>query len=542
MLRLHRRATGVFCILILLLTTMIYRIYFIDASDYITMAANVQGKYRLDVATTRGMIYDRNMKPLVGNEFKYVAAVMPTPQAATALLEVTSEDQKPATLQRLSEGYPFATTIPDSNLYADGIDVFRIPQRFGSKTVAQYASHLIGYLGDDGSGVAGLERAYDDQLKEAGGGIGIVYQMDAAGRMMESTAVGVERTNESTTAGVVLTIDRDIQTVVQSALAAGCEKGAAVVMDVSTGEILAMASLPVFDQNDIAASLESTDAPFVNRAISGYNIGSVYKLIVASAALEYGISQSYEYECKGLVDIGGQVFRCNNNAVHGATDMQRALEVSCNCYFINLAQQIPQQQLLSTSENMGFGRSVELADGLFTQPGNMPEVAELINPAAYANLSFGQGSSMASPLQISGAISTLANSGLSVTPKLVRGFTPDGLELTDATPRYQSNRIISAKTSETIQKLMVQVVEKGSGKPAKPAIGSAGGKTSSAQTGQMVGDGDDEIEIVHAWFGGFYPADNPRYSITVMVEGGVSGEHVAAPIFKQIADGISKIN
>lgn len=536
---MYRRITAVFCFIIIMLTAIIYRVYYINATDYISMAAQVQGKYRVTAATTRGIIYDRNLRSLVNNQYRYVASVLPTPQAATALLATVEETQRLPLLDRLSEGLPFAMQVDNSNIFADGVDLFRVPERYGD---IRYAPHLIGYLGDGGVGVAGIERAYDDLLAEAGGEISVLYQMDAAGRTMDENAVAVERTNEEPVGGVVLTLDRDMQQAVQKALEAGCERGGAVVLDVATGDILAMASLPVYDQNDIAASLEDPATPFVNRATSGFNIGSVFKLLVAAAALENDVSRYHEHECKGYIEVGGHVFRCNNDAVHGVCDMERALEVSCNSYFISLAQLLPPEDVVALVKNLGLGSASELAPGIYTAAGNLPDPSELEGPAVYANFSFGQGSSLASPLQMAQAVAAIANGGLAVTPRLVSGQTSDGLNLTEPRPIYAPNRVLDEKTAEVMQEMMIAVVEEGSGKPARPVSGGAGGKTSSAQTGQMIADPEnpgEEKEIVHAWFAGFAPAENPQYSIVVFVEDGESGERVAAPIFKQIVDNIS---
>jgi len=137
------------------------------------------------------------------------------------------------------------------------------------------------------------------------------------------------------------------------------------------------------------------------------------------------------------------------------------------------------------------------------------------------------------------AVATIANGGRSIEPRLVMGITPDGLMITQPTTIFASNQVISERTAREMQDILIAVVETGSGWPARPIRGGAGGKTSSAQTGRF---DDDGVEEVHAWFAGFYPAQNPRYSIVVFVEGGVSGERVAAPIFRQIADGIAGIS
>jgi len=529
---MRQRIIAVFCVITVLMTTVIYRIYYINASDYLTTAAAVQGKYRVDIATSRGGIYDRNMKPLVNTGSSWVAAVLPTPQAATALLEVETEENRPALLERLSGVKPFAMRVENQNIYAQGVDVFQVPVRYSEGI----APHLIGYLGGDGmGGVAGIEKACNQLLVDEGSRVWATYEVDAAGQALHGTGADIHRVNEEGKGGVVLSLDKDIQLIAQNALSSGWDKGAVVVMDVATGDILAMASIPAFDPNDIASSLEREDAPFINRAISGYNIGSVFKVVVAAAALENNISPYHQYECEGYVDIGGQVFRCNNHAVHGTLDMERALEVSCNTYFIHLAREVGPEYILALCEHMGLGSAAQLAPGLYTQPGNLPGAAELANPAGLANFGFGQGSSLATPLQMAQVVSAIAGGGKAVTPRLVRGVTLDGATLSEQTPIYTANQLISPGTAATVRDMMVAVVSEGSGKQAASLKGGAGGKTSSAQTGQMA----EDKEIVHAWFAGFYPAEQPRYSIVVFCEGGESGENVAAPIFKQIADGIA---
>lgn len=531
---MQKRVVGVFCAVTFTLTILIYRVYYIGASDYLTMASAGQGGYNLPIATTRGMIYDRNMRGLVNNAYEYVAAVLPSPAAAAAILPVMPEDERTGVVQKLSETMPFALKLPTNEVYAAGVDVFRVPQRYGGY---QYAPHIIGYLGGDGvTGVAGIEKSYDAQLKEAGGKVNCTYRMDAAGHVMKAAAMSVQRENESPLSGVSLTLDRDIQRIAQDALAAGCEKGAAVVLDVASGDILAMASIPVFDQTDIAASLDSADSPFISRAVSGYNIGSVFKLVVSAAALEKGFSPDREHRCEGYVDVGGVVFRCNDNAIHGLRDMQGALQVSCNTYFITLAGEIGPDYLLNFCRNAGLGESIALAPGMQTQSGNLPDEAELMNPAALANFGFGQGSSLATPLQMATFVAAAAGGGQSSMPTLVRGFTDDGENILDVREPFASNRLMSKRTADTVKKLMIGVITDGSGRTAAPRTGGAGGKTSSAQTGVFV----DGKEVVHAWFAGFYPAEIPKYSIVVFVEGGVSGEHVAAPIFKKIADGLAE--
>jgi len=477
------------------------------------------------------------MRLLVNNQSRFVASVLPTPQAMSELYRVLPEDERYAVLERMRGGLPFALELDTMDINAVGLDVFEVPERFG---LQQIAPHVVGYLSDEGrSGVAGIERAFDEVLREKGAGVSASFQMDAMGRTMQGGGTVIERHNMTGTGGVVLTLDANIQLIAQRALADGAERGAAVVMDVHTGDMLAMASVPAFDQKDIAASLESPYSPFVNRATSGYSIGSVFKGVIAAAALESGFSPSRSYECRGYINVDGQIFRCNNLAGHGVLDMSRAMQVSCNPYFISLGLQLDPALLLIISRNLGLDASLELAPGMLSQRGNLPDLDELSSPAGLGNFSFGQGSSLATPLQMAQMMAVFANQGSSVTPRLVEGLTENGISLSQSAPRFASTSVLSPQTAEIMRQIMVDVIELGSGWPAAPIYGGAGGKTSSAQTGQWeVDEYGQPIEIVHAWFVGFYPAQEPRYSIAVFVEGGRSGEHVAAPIFKQITDGI----
>ena len=140
-------------------------------------------------------------------------------------------------------------------------------------------------------------------------------------------------------------------------------------------------------------------------------------------------------------------------------------------------------------------------------------------------------------MQIACLVSAIANGGGAITPRLVAGSTVDGTSLTSPTAVYSPRPVFLPEAAEQVRRMMVSVVEEGSGKNAKPQRGGAGGKTASAQTGQYL-DGE---EVVHAWFAGFYPAEEPRYTIVVFCEGGDSGGDRACPVFKEIADGIAAL-
>jgi penicillin-binding protein 2 len=335
----------------------------------------------------------------------------------------------------------------------------------------------------------------------------------------------------------VLSIDRDFQQVAEQALSGYGGPAAAVVMDIWTGEIRAMASWPTYDQNNVAAALSAQDGSLLNRALCAYNVGSSFKLAVAAAALEMGVPADMSYTCPGSITVEDTVFHCHNLAGHGTVDMTEAVQRSCNVYFIKLARDIGGKSVLNMDRKLGFGSATRLANGMTGADGSLPTAQQLVG-GELANFSFGQGKLTATPLQLAAMAASIANGGELLTPQLVLGTTADGQSLTEPAAVYAPNRAISADTAQTLQRMMVQVVEQGSGGKAKPQRGGAGGKTASAQTGRMDQMGQ---EVVHAWFVGIYPANMPRWSVVVLCEGGGSGGDTAAPIFRQICDGIAQL-
>ena len=526
-----RRAVGVYAALVLIFTGMICRVYALSMGGALASAANTQSAFVLDVDNTRGVIYDCNLKPLVGTEVRKLAAVQPSPEAFTALAE--AGEQVPA---GASQTTPYLLPV-EEEVYATGVEMIDAVERYGDE---QLAPHIVGYLNPEKTnGAAGIEMAYDDLLKQYDGSLKLRYTLDAAGHTLTLNPPEVLRDNYKSEGGVALTLDADFQRIAQRAMK-GVEKGAAVVMDVATGDIKASVSVPAYDANDLAASLQDPDSPFVNRAFSQYNVGSTFKLVVAAAALESGVSRYERYTCEGYADVGGHIFYCHWRNGHGNIDLKKAIEISCNPFFIHLGLETGGKNIVSMAREIGFTRAAQFTDDIRTQSGTLPSDAELESDAAVANLSFGQGSLTATPIQIAQMVSTTANGGFAVTPRLVEGFTDDGKTYYEHTAAYAPSRVFSKRTSDILRETLVNNVEVGSGVKAKPTVAGvgAGGKTASAQTGIYLEPGVEESEVVHAWFAGYFPADTPKYAVVVLVEDGKSGEDTAAPIFRKIADGI----
>lgn len=526
---MEKRVVSAYVVILGLATVMILRLAELGGGGELKAAAASQSVYTLTVGQERGIIYDRNMKPLVGSSSKTVLSVAPGPETLGSLKALLPEEEFMQDLGLLESGKPVLLVTDAPPKSARGVEAFSIPVRYARE---QTAPHVIGYLSDEGEGVTGIEKGYDQLLQAYGGQVKTKYLVDARGGVLGGEVYQIEDSRSPDKGGVVLTLDRDVQKLAERA-AQSIEKGAVVVMDAATGEILAMVSRPDYDVNNVAAALDDPDGPLFNRAVAAYNVGSTFKLCVAAAALESGIGTSLDYFCGGYYELGEVRYHCHKRDGHGQITMVEAICQSCNPYFINLGQRVGAQRLYNMAYAMGFGSAARLAEGITSSPGSLPPVSR-IGSGELANLSFGQGRLTATPVQLAQMYAVIANGGMSVTPTLCRGTTLDGAHLTPET-LSPSRRVISEKTAATLRELLGGVVTDGSGKRAAPQYLSAGGKTASAQTGAY---GEDGKEIVHGWFAGIYPLESPRYSIVVFAEGGEAGGTVPAAVFKEICEGI----
>lgn len=533
---MRRRTVYVHFLMSLSFMVMVARVYYLATGPGLSSAADTQGSYSLELGRSRGIFYDMSLRPLTDTEKIPAIAVLPTQEAAVAVMAAAPFSERPQLAERLRGMTPFVMrTATGAPVYAKGVENFSLSRRY---TDYQTAAHIIGYTEDGRGGVSGLEQALNDRLTERGGRLLLRCYTDALRRPIQSHPPEIIDEGYTSGAGVVLTIDSDIQRIAEQA-ASMIEKGSVVVMEVQTGDIKAMVSRPDYDPNRVADYLTREDAPLINRSLYSYAVGSSFKMLVAATALEQGISSGYTYDCKGYVDIEGQRFHCHNRAGHGTLDMWGAIQRSCNPYFINLAQQCGPQTLLFKARQIGFGSPVVLAEGYQSMAGTLPTPESLSLPGQAANFSFGQGVFSATPLHIAAMTATLAGGGRTVSPRLVVGYTDDGHDVSEYLPVYATSRLVSSEVAGRVKDMLVAAVNDGSGRTAMPKEGGAGGKTASAQTGSYDENGD---EIIHAWFAGFFPADRPRYAVVVLNEGGDSGTDNACPIFKEIADNINALS
>lgn len=526
------RIVGVFVVMLTIASGLMVRLYALSMNVDLEQAAQSQSAYTLQITTTRGQIYDRNLQPLTDTEQRNYLAVLPTDDAVQACAEQITGTSRRLALDAAAQGTPFVLPLEDGQkVYAADVENFTVSSRLPHDPSEQLAVHLLGYLDGEGNGVSGIEQAYNDRLAAAGEQVTVRCQVDALGRPMENGTMQVEGSSRPPQQGVILTLDKRMQQVVEQ-VGEQIDQGAIVVMDVQTGAITASASFPQYDPYHLEAALEDAGQPLINRALLPYCVGSSFKLSVAAAALEEGISPSFSVDCVGGTTVAGRIFYCHNRAGHRETDLKRAIEQSCNPYFIKLGQETGAEQLLGMAKALGFGQETQLADGVIAQAGNLPTLGELSSPHELANFSFGQGKLTATPVQIAAMVSAVANGGMAVTPHLVMGTTEDGQTVQEKESPAPV-RVFSQQTAAFLQEAMIGVVEEGSAPLAQPKQGGAGGKTASAQTGLYAEEGE---EIVHAWFVGFFPAQSPQYAAVILIEGGEYGGQVASPLFAQLVD------
>ena len=517
-------------VLLLCMAGMVIRLAAVQRGDQVAAASVRQGKYHLHVPISSGTFYDRTMRPINNTEDTILAVVSPTPDTLASLFtKLRDRDEVTAQLQRVS---PFVCTLTDEAEPTPNLLIYHGKENASGILPAQ---HLLGYR-QNGKAVSGLERAFSGWLSECDTSADITFTVSGRGEVLPGADSDVVRCGMPG-GGVVTSLDLDIQRIAEKALqTAAPHAGAAIVLDCQTGEIRACASTPVYDTEHLSDALNDPLSPFLNRALSPYSVGSVFKLVTAAAAMENGISDQYMYSCEGYTTIYGQTFRCHKWDGHGLLNMEDAMVASCNPYFISLSQIMTPEIMHDTAESLGFGSEICLADGLSSDAGYLPTADELKIEAEKANFSFGQGKLTATPLQIAAMTACIANGGIYHTPQLVTGLTANGREIQDYGERNET-RVLQPETASALQRMMRAVIYKSDSSKAKPANITAAGKTSTAQTGRFDADGS---EYCHAWMTGFFPAYHPRYTVTVLIENGGSGNQAAAPVFREIIEQITR--
>lgn len=520
-----KRVLALYAALLLGFAVVLCRLYLLAQNPVYAARAAAQSTVTLQLPARRGNFYDIQGRLLTGLEDRWQALCFPGGGNYAKLYAYTDAAGQALLYRSRNRAAPFLVEV-GRDLTPLGVRCYPSVRRYAAEPLS---THLLGYLDGEGRGAAGLEKALDALLAGNGAHSTITCAVTAQGTLRAGETPQLTPA-DSGAVGVQLTLSRPVQRAAEAVAAQTMTSGCILVLDTATAAVRASVSVPGYDPEDPAASLQAENSPFLNRALESYAVGSVFKPVLAAAALEAGMLPVCE--CTGAVVVDGQIFRCAGGVAHGEVDLAGALAKSCNGYFVRLGQQLGAEQMLALAQALGFGQGTELAEGLAADAGQLPTMAELASSGQLANFSFGQGSLLATPLQIAGMLNTLAADGMYRTPSFLVGTVDESTgEPLEALCHPAQRRVVSAQTAQTLRKMLVQVVEEGTGQDAAGLSGGAGGKTGTAQTGQFTAEGEERKNL---WFAGFYPADKPRYTIVVLQDGAEHPAFSSAAIFAQL--------
>lgn len=440
----------------------------------------------------------------------------------------------------------------EKNNITTGINIDEDTKRY--YPYSTIASQIIGFCGSDNQGLDGIEAKYDTELKGTQGAI--QRHTDAKGR--EIGEEGEKYVSAVDGNDLVLTIDLSIQSIAEKYLEEVCidnvctDGGNIVIMNPQNGDILAMATYPNYNLNqpyeayteelretwDSMEQVEKTkslQAVWRNKAIADtYEPGSVFKVITASAAIEEGlvtdIDQEGQFSCTGSIEVAGVRIKCwRHYRPHGSESLRLGLMNSCNPVFIGLGQKLGVQKYYSYLNKFRLLNKTGI-----DLPGEANSIFLAENkagPVELATISFGQRFEI-TPIQLVTAVSSIANGGTSVQPRVVKQIISSSTGEIQDVPVKTNGEVISKETSEKVLSMMESVVSEGTGKNAKVAGYRIGGKTGTSE------DGVNTNKYVTS-FCGVAPIDNPQVVVLVTLynptgEGGHQGGGVAAPVGGQI--------
>ncbi len=531
-----KRVAVIYALIILALSFLCVRLYTLSKGNLSQKVLSGQYSRRLTVAEKSGFIYDTNLNILSHEKSGFAVAVIPERINADidnlcfVLSEICENTDATTVKSYLIKKSPFT-------LYANGTsDISRIQNTDGIYIYPLYnerfdvAPHIIGYT-YDGTGT-GIRHSLKTLLqKTLMSKVEITYEANALSGGIDNSNAVLHDSGYEAQSGLVLTLDEKIQKICTSLEGEFIDMGAVIVTEIETGKIRGISSFPSFDARNLSQYLNSDKGEFVNRAQSLFTPGSVFKLVVAAAALDKDINLcDYEYECKGSYETSDAVFHCHDLRGHGTQKLQAAFANSCNTYFISLAQRIGGEAILEMARKMGVAETVR-ADTLFAVPANMPK-EDRMSENTLANISFGQGALLMSPLDFVNVLSVCAT-GFKGDLSIIEGVINGGKMLQKE--KSQRFRVLGDEICEKLRLMMIKCVEEGTGRKAYISDSISGGKTATAQTGQKDKNGK---ELHHFWFCGIYPAKMPKYSIIILCDGNGRNQYSPAEIFAKITKGL----
>jgi len=548
--KLHHKARllSILFIFTLAFLALIGRLIWLQVIEHNTLLklAGNQHNINIKLQANRGNIYDRNFHPLSANlktgsiyanpkeiedSRSLIRSLKPYLGIEKKVLTEKLKSSSPFVWLKRKIDYAQAQKIMDLGL--KGIGMLTESRRFYPNN--QLASHMLGFVGIDNEGLEGLEMKFNSFLS---GTPGYSYAFrDAKARRIFSKHSGLIPPSDGY--NLVLTIDEVIQHIAEKELDrtfSDSEAAAAtvIVMNPTSGDILALANRPAFDLNNFNISEPDSRR---NRAVTDIlEPGSVFKVITASAALEEEVvSLEREFFCEeGLYNVGGHIL--HDHHPYGKLTFRQVIELSSNIGTVKTAQLLGKEKLYSFIKLFGFGSKTNIE-----LPG---EVVGIIRPSerwsgiSIAAIPIGQEVAV-TPIQLVRALSVIANGGMLVKPRIVLSIQDSQGEVVKNFEPEKPKRIISSSTASFMTEILEGVVERGTGKRAQLSEYRACGKTGTAQ--KLEPDGRYSHSKYVASFMGFAPASDPRVAVLVCVDepkGAYYGGSVAAPAFKRITEDV----
>ena len=515
----------------------------------------------------RGEILDRNLLSLTDSGIRPTLVAFPggikdveeTSKRLEEVLKISAAECK-AKIRRSQENYGYRTplilkvnlTTEEEQKYQEnkvpGVTIIPVKTRYGPNSVAK---HVVGYLNSidsyqwkqlveakktidtnsflatayqltDRIGVAGLEAKYEEVLRGSQPEKKIVGFQDANGKLLEGLGYKLKTEEaDSWRNHLVLTLDRRCQEIVEEEIDREIKRGAVVVIDIPSGDVLALVSRPDFDQNKVEKYLAGIDELLDRTDRVAFYPGSVFKMVVAAGVLEKElVSPEEKFTCTGKYTFPDQTeITCLRE--HGEVNLKEAIIKSCNCTFINLGLRLGNTGFSEYAQKLGF--NVKIND-------QSP-------PALLGNASIGQQGVLVSPLQIADFYATIGRRGYNSPWRILSHIRNYQGEMIQEFPVKRSQQVLKAETCAFLMDALAAATRVGTGQQAWREGQGTAGKTGTAQA--------NEAGKVIAWFAGVTPLENPRLAIVVMVEEkkqgiskGLSGGDAAAPVFKKIADKI----
>ncbi|KFI35567.1 peptidoglycan glycosyltransferase [Peptococcaceae bacterium SCADC1_2_3] len=516
----------------------------------------------------RGKILDRYQRSLTGtwaaNRIVIFPALIPHKEKRDVMARLISvlKIKNPAQKDEIKAAFSGAPKYLSCRISKDqaqavqkanlpGVFVLPVNFRYGEEPLAV---QVVGHLGriqpgenftdlkmgnakpyelGDWVGRSGLESYYEEELKATRPyGYARIF-LDAKGRTLPGLAVKVNtKANSSDQQNIITTLDADLQRKVEKITRARLKKGVVVVMEAASGDILALVSRPAYqpqpDKINCSLKAKKKEA-FLEKGTALYQPGSVFKVVVAAAALAEGVvTPDTAFFCRGAKD---KPVRCWYEPGHGKITFTQAFAQSCNPVFAQLAQRLGAEKIIDYAQRLRLDNQQVIG---YPAPIDRRQNLSLIGaPFNLINSSLGQGPVLATPVQITAMINTIANEGIYKPPRLVQEIKSDGNSASRFFKPGPYRQVVSPDVARQMKKLLEAVVKEGVGQQAYLSGYGSAGKTGSAQTGE-------QTTVVQAWFSGYAPRQKPKYVITVLVEEGNSGGQTAAPVFKEIMTALLK--